>query len=221
MHIYSLPIHICPLPRRTSFGMEVYLGGEEAENGVDRDLTELEVFLLDVSRRIDGMNGHCDRVAKLAANLALRLGLASEMVFDVRKAGFLHDVGKIAVSASILKKPGALTAEEWHVVRQHPVVGEKLCAGVPGLASVLPIIRHHHERFDGSGYPDGLRGSRIPLAARVLQIADVFDALTEERSYKPAFTPFLALEIMESEVARGFWDPELFAEFQPTVLVVD
>jgi len=220
MHYYSWPVHVCPLPRRGVNDVEIFLGSNKAVDGRTPNSTELEVFLLDVSRRIDGMSGHCDRVAALAAELAISIGLTAEEVVDIRKSGFLHDVGKMAVPASILKNPGVLTAEEWRIMRHHPVVGEKLCAQVPGLASVLPLIRHHHERFDGSGYPDNLRGDSIPLGARVLQIADIFDALTEKRVYKPALSSFEALEIMEMEVAKGWWDVDLFNEFQPVVLSI-
>jgi len=115
----------------------------------------------------------------------------------------VHDVGKVAVPDAILLKPGRLTDEEWKVMREHPVVGEQICAPLKSFRLVLPIIRHHHEKLDGSGYPDGLRGSEIPLTARVLQIVDVYDALTTVRPYKSALSVSEALTTIEDEVAKS------------------
>jgi putative two-component system response regulator len=113
-----------------------------------------------------------------------------------------------------LLKPGRLTEEEWKVIREHPVVGERICAPLKSFRLVLPIIRHHHEKLDGSGYPDGLRGDAIPVTARVLQIVDVYDALTTERPYKKAFPVSDALQTMKEEVAKGWWDPQIFEQFE-------
>jgi putative two-component system response regulator len=118
------------------------------------------------------------------------------------------------VPDSILLKPGRLTEEEWKVIREHPVVGERICAPLKSFRLVLPIIRHHHEKLDGSGYPDGLRGDAIPVTARVLQIIDVYDALTTERPYKKAFSTADALLIMKEEVVKGWWDPYIFEQFE-------
>ena len=126
----------------------------------------------------------------------------------------MHDIGKIAVPDSILLKPSKLSEEEWKLVREHPVVGERICAPLKSFRWVLPIIRHHHEKFDGSGYPDGLRGQSIPITARTLQIVDVYDALTTKRSYKRAFSPSEALKMMKEEVARGWWDSDIFGQFE-------
>ena len=120
------------------------------------------------------------------------------------------------VNAGILK-PAKLTADEWTLIREHPVVGERICAPLKSFRSVLPIIRHHHEKFDGSGYPDKLRGDDIPITARVLQIVDVYDALTTERPYKKAFSITDALQTMKEEVAKGWWDPHIFDEFERLV----
>jgi putative two-component system response regulator len=129
----------------------------------------------------------------------------------------VHDVGKIAIPDAILLKPGRLTAEEWTLIKEHPVVGERICAPLKSFRMVLPIIRHHHEKFDGSGYPDGLRGEAIPVTARVLQVVDVYDALTTERPYKKAFSVTEALQTMREEVAKGWWDPHIFAQFEQLV----
>jgi putative two-component system response regulator len=129
----------------------------------------------------------------------------------------VHDIGKVAVPDAILLKPGRLTEEEWKVMREHPTVGERICAPLKSFRLVLPIIRHHHEKYDGSGYPDGLRGDAIPVAARVLQIVDVYDALTNERPYKKAFSTADALQTMKEEVAKGWWDPQIFDQFNQLV----
>ena len=123
-------------------------------------------------------------------------------------------MGKVAVPDAILLKPSRLTEEEWKVMREHPVVGERICTPLKSFRLVLPIIRHHHEKFDGSGYPDGLRGTEIPLTARVLQIVDVYDALTTVRPYKRALLVSEAITTMEAEVAKGWWDRDIFHAFK-------
>jgi putative two-component system response regulator len=114
-------------------------------------------------------------------------------------------------------KPGKLSEQEWKLIREHPVVGERICAPLKSFRLVLPIIRHHHEKLDGSGYPDGLQGDAIPITARILQIVDVYDALTTERPYKRAFSITDALQIMKEEVAKGWWDPHIFEQFERLV----
>jgi putative two-component system response regulator len=135
----------------------------------------------------------------------------------LRRSGVVHDIGKVAVPDAILLKPGPLTPEEWAVMREHPVVGERICAPLKSFRLVLPVIRHHHEKMDGSGYPDGLRGEAIPLTARVLQIVDVFDALTTARPYKAALSAQEALQTMEEEVKKGWWDKNVLDEFRSLV----
>ena len=110
-----------------------------------------------------------------------------------------------------------MTEAEWKLMQEHPVVGERICEPLKSFRLVLPIIRHHHEKLDGSGYPDGLRGDAIPVTARVLQIVDVYDALTTERPYKKAFTITDALQTMKQEVAKGWWDVHVFGEFERLV----
>src|SRR5712691_9860824 len=125
----------------------------------------------------------------------------------------LHDIGKVGIPDAILFKRGLLSEAEWQVMRQHTLRGEEICRTMKTLAPVLPIIRSHHERWDGSGYPDGLQGEAIPLLARILQVADIYDALTTARPYKPAFSHPHALEIMLEEARRGWRDPELVPLF--------
>src|SRR5208282_2613208 len=147
-----------------------------------------------------------------------KLGLPEEEIKALRRAGIVHDIGKVAVPDSILLKPGPLSADQIEIMRKHPVVGERICAPLRTFHLVLPIIRHHHERHDGSGYPDGLRGSEIPLTAAILQLADVYDALTTDRPYRAAMPRDAALDTMEAEATRGWWDRELFAAFSTMVL---
>ena len=125
------------------------------------------------------------------------------------RGGYLHDVGKVGIPDSILFNPGPLTEEEWVIMRSHTTRGEDICRHLKSLQPVLPIIRSHHEHFDGSGYPDGLRGKHIPLLARVMQIADIYDALVSPRSYKPAYSPDKALKTILEETARGWRDPQV------------
>jgi cyclic di-GMP phosphodiesterase len=140
--------------------------------------------------------------------------LTDEQLTALRRGGFLHDIGKVAVPDSILRKPGALTGEEMEIMKMHTVVGEGICSPLRTLRLVLPIIRHHHEKLDGSGYPDGLKGDQIPLTARVLQIVDIYDALTTERPYNHgAMSGQEALATMEQGVKKGWWDSDLFNEF--------
>src|SRR6267143_591749 len=145
------------------------------------ELERAESVLFTLARSIEGKDpythGHCERLAEYSARLGEQLNLPEEQLVALRRAGIVHDVGKVAIPDAILLKPGRLTPEEWIIIREHSVIGERICAPLKSFRLVLPIIRHHHEKLDGSGYPDGLRGGAIPVAARVLQIVDVYDAL--------------------------------------------
>lgn len=160
--------------------------------------------------------GHCQRVADYATMLAAAIGFQGRDLTWLRMGAFLHDVGKMAVPPEVLNKPGALTAEEWELMRQHPVVGDEIVAEMKFPWDIRPIVRNHHERWDGGGYPDGLRGEEIPLTARILCVADVFDALTTARSYRPAMGREEALAIMERDAGKIF-DPHLFRIFRTLV----
>jgi putative two-component system response regulator len=157
--------------------------------------------------------GHCERLAVRAADLGHHLGMDDDSIIALRRGGYLHDLGKIAVPDEILKKGSDLTTEEWNVIKQHPITGENICKPLRSLRLVLPIIRHHHEHSDGSGYPDGLVAANIPVLPRILQVVDVYDALRTARSYKPPLTHEQAAQTMRDEARRGFWDAELVAEY--------
>ncbi|HWE41213.1 MAG TPA: HD domain-containing phosphohydrolase [Gemmatimonadaceae bacterium] len=156
--------------------------------------------------------GHCERVSKYACALAERAGFHAITMFWFRVGALLHDVGKIVVPTAILNKPGPLTEEERRIMERHALAGAELLSDVEFPWDVLPIIRNHHERWDGRGYPDRLAGEDIPLAARILCIADVYDALTTDRPYRKGFTREKALAIMAADA--GAFDPALFTEFR-------
>ena len=168
---------------------------------------------LGVEAKDPALEGHCARLAHYGTALGRALGLDAGALEALRRGGVLHDVGKIGVPDAILFKPGPLTPDEWKVMREHPVIGERICQPLKSLQAVLPIIRHHHERWNGSGYPDGLAGQAIPLTARILQVADVFDALTTARPYREPLAPARAFELLRTEAAQGFWDGELVETF--------
>jgi putative nucleotidyltransferase with HDIG domain len=185
-----------------------------------RRLGELEAKFLEIvaewgasiESKDNYTSGHCDRVADYACNLARMAGLDHETLFWFRAGALLHDVGKLIVPSTILNKPGPLTAEERALMERHPAAGEKMLAGIEFPWDVKPMIRNHHERWDGAGYPDRLAGEAIPLSARILCIADVWDALVTDRPYRKAFTRERAREIMQADVGTAF-DPALFKLF--------
>ena len=175
--------------------------------------TVLFTLALSVEAKDPYTNDHCDRLARLSVALGEKLGLTQEQLKALHRGGILHDLGKIGIPDAILLKPGPLNDVERAVVREHPAIGERICRPLKSLRLVLPIIRHHHERWDGSGYPDGLAGEAIPLTARVLQVVDVYDALTTERPYKSAYSHDQACAIMREETTKGWWDSGMVEAF--------
>lgn len=168
---------------------------------------------LSVESRDPYTEGHCERLARDAAEMGRHLALDEESIVALRRGGYLHDLGKIAVPDEILKKGSNLTPSEWEIMKKHPVTGETICRPLKSLRLVLPIIRHHHEHSDGSGYPDGLRRNEIPLLPRILQVVDVYDALRTARPYKPALSHDQSAITMREESRSGLWDAELVSEF--------
>lgn len=168
---------------------------------------------LAVEARDPYTEGHCDRLSRYGSDLGSHLRLDEESVTALKRGGVLHDLGKIRIPDDILKKGSNLTAEEWAIIKQHPIIGENICKPLKSLRAVLPIIRSHHEHWNGSGYPDGLRAHDIPLLARILQVVDVYDALRTERPYKQALSHDESRLRMEDEARAGLWDRELVREF--------
>jgi putative two-component system response regulator len=185
------------------------------------ELDNAETVLLSLALSIEAKDpyteGHCDRLSKYSVALAEKLGLPEDLRVALRRGGLIHDIGKLAVPESILLKPGPLTSEERKIMEQHTIAGERICAPLRSFRHVLPIIRHHHEKQDGSGYPDGLKGAEVPLTARILQITDIYDALTTDRPYRKALPLEKAFAIMREEVKRGWWDGSILDEFETAV----
>jgi putative two-component system response regulator len=212
---------------RQAGAAEVWGTCTSLEEGLSRvhSLLELNSYIdeqaksvvLSLARSIEAKDslhgGHSDRIAAYALQLGEAIGLQEQELQEMRIACLLHDIGKVAVPDSILLKPGPLDTEEMRIVRQHPVIGERICAPLKSLRGILPVIRHHHERMDGSGYPDGLFGEQIPMKARILQIADVYDALTTDRPYRTALSSEEALQILGHEVMQGRLEASLVGKF--------
>jgi len=177
------------------------------------DLDSAEAVILSLARTVEARDpnteGHCERLAAYAVRLGEALGLRDDDLSALYRGGFLHDVGKIAIPDSVLLKPGPLTREEHDLVKRHTLVGDELCSQLRALRPVRPIVRHHHERQDGSGYPDGLAGDQIPLLAQIAGVVDVYDALTTPRPYKKALAPSEALALLRGEALDGLHQIEL------------
>jgi cyclic di-GMP phosphodiesterase len=157
--------------------------------------------------------GHCERLANYATMLGVDLRLGASDLDLLNRGAFLHDIGKIATPDRVLLKQGRLTSEEFAVMKQHPGVGDNLCRGVRSLEGVRPIIRSHHERLDGRGYPDGLSGKAIPLLAQIVSVVDVFDALTTDRPYRKALATTAAYAILAEEASAGWCPVKLVEQF--------
>ncbi len=185
------------------------------------ELDSAEQMVFSIARAVEARDrdtgDHCERLAHLGVRLGERMGLGAEQLKALRRGGFLHDLGKIGVPDAVLLKPGPLTDDEWQVMKRHVEIGVEICSPLRTLQPVLPLIRHHHERWDGSGYPDGLAGEDIPLIARVFQVVDVYDALTNDRCYRRALRPDEALEVLRDETALGHWDPLVVDQFRAMV----
>ncbi len=194
---------------------ELHFAPRREASVLPHDDTEAILFALAqaVEQRDRHTANHCERMAFIGVALGVMMGLERASLLTLYRGGFLHDIGKVGIPDSILFKPGKLTAEEWVIMRTHTTRGVEICRHMHSLQPVIPLIRHHHERWDGSGYPDGLRSDQIPLLARVLQLADIYDALTSPRPYKPPYKPAEALSIIGKETELGWRDPELVGRF--------
>jgi putative two-component system response regulator len=185
-------------------------------------LDESESILFSVAKSVEerdpDLGLHCQRLALMGAAMGIALGLPAIDILNLQRGGYLHDIGKIGVPDRILFKPGPLSPDEWEVMKSHCERGERICSCMKSLAPVLPIIRHHHEKWDGSGYPDGLKGDQIPLLARIVQLADIYDALTTERPYKRAYSSEEAIGLIHEGRDKGWRDPylvEVFSDLLP------
>ncbi|MGD8483731.1 MAG: response regulator [Thioalkalispiraceae bacterium] len=194
----------------------------ELVNRVDRaarqkrltdQLDDTESVLFALARMVEAKDkvtgDHCGRLMHNAVVFGKKLGLSYDELDALRRGGVLHDIGKVGIPDKILLKEGKLTDDEWQIMKQHTVIGAKLCSGLSSMKKTVDIIRHHHERWDGSGYPYGLSGYDIPLIARVFQIVDIYDALASARPYKKAFSKEKIITIFEEETNKGWRDPEL------------
>jgi putative two-component system response regulator len=190
---------------------------------LNEDLDHAEQVLFSIARTVESRDpntgDHCERLVKLGKAFGEFLGLSRTEIRDLMWGGYLHDIGKVGIPDAILLKPGKFTPEEWKIMQQHVLIGEKICQPLRTMRGVIPIIRCHHERWDGTGYPDGLAGDQIPFLAQVFQVIDIYDALTRERPYKKAFTPEEALTILEEETAKGWRNPDLVQKFKEFIQI--
>ncbi|BAY16465.1 response regulator receiver modulated metal dependent phosphohydrolase [Nostoc sp. HK-01] len=184
---------------------------------LNEDLDHAEQVLFSIARAIESRDpntgDHCERLVTLGQNFGEYLNLSRSQLRDLMWGGYLHDIGKVGIPDAVLLKNEQLTLEDWEMMQQHVLIGEKICQPLRSMRGVIPIIRHHHERWNGSGYPDGLKSNEIPFLAQVFQLIDIYDALTSERPYKRAFSPAEALSVMWEETQAGWRNPELMQRF--------
>jgi putative two-component system response regulator len=206
---FTKPVHLRELRARLRALIRLKRVVEELEQAENMITT----LALTIEARDTYTAGHCVRLATYAMELGEELGLGTEEVGALRLGGFLHDLGKIKVPDTVLLKPGPLNGDEWRMIREHPDAGDRLALPMRTLALVRPIIRHHHERMDGRGYPDKLTGEEIPLLARVMSVLDVYDALRTRRPYKPGLDEAEALRLLHEGARTGQLDAEIVRVF--------
>jgi len=189
---------------------------------LNEDLDHAEQVLFSIAMSIESRDpntgGHCERLVKLGQAFGEYLNLSRYQIRDLMWGGYLHDIGKVGIPDAVLLKKGQLTPEDWQIMKQHVLIGEKICQPLRSMRGVIPIIRHHHERWDGSGYPDRLKGDDIPYLAQVFQLIDIYDALTSERPYKDAMTREQALSMMLKEADSGWRNAKLVQQFAKFIL---
>lgn len=181
------------------------------------DLDNSENILFSLAEALEAKDiytsGHSERVSSHSVEIAKRMSFSARDIEIIRKGGLLHDIGKIGVREDILLKPGRLTDEEMEHVKSHPKRGFDICQPLKSLEEALPCIRSHHERYDGGGYPDGLKGDKIPLMGQILAVADSFDAMSTDRPYRTALPKKTAIKILEDEIDSGQWNPDIVKLF--------
>lgn len=184
---------------------------------LNEDLDHAEQVLFSIARAVESRDpntgDHCERLVSIGKAFGEYIQLSRAEIRNLMWGGYLHDIGKVGIPDAVLLKKGPFTPEEREIMNLHVTIGEKICKPLRTMRGVIPIIRYHHERWDGSGYPDGLIGNEIPYLAQVFQIIDIYDALTSERPYKRAFTPAEALEIIDQETKKGWRNPKLIQQF--------
>jgi putative two-component system response regulator len=180
---------------------------------LDSAASIIQTLAVMIEARDGYTEGHCHRMANYATALGRRLGLGDEDLRTLHRGGFLHDIGMLAIPDVVLRKTGILEPEEYELVKSHTTVGDALCSNLRSLQAVRPIVRHHHERVDGSGYPDGLSGDQIPLLAQIISVVDVFDAVTTQRPYQQAKPTDEAVDLLREQVRRGWRRSDLVEQF--------
>lgn len=185
------------------------------------DLDSAASIITTLAEMIEGRDGytdgHCYRIANHATALGRAMGMPDDDLQTLYRGGFLHDIGMLAIPDDLLRRAGALDPDEYERIKSHTVIGDSLCVNLRSLQAVRPIVRHHHERLDGSGYPDGLHGEQIPLIAQIIGIVDVFDAVTNRRPYQLARSPAEAIEVLRQQVHRGWRGADLVERFADIV----
>ena len=181
------------------------------------ELERAETMVMSLARTVEARDpytdGHCHRLADYGSRLGRQIGLPDEDVEALYRGGYLHDVGKIGIPDAVLLKPGRLTPEEFAVMQRHTKIGEHLCGNLRSLSLVRPIIQHHHERLDGRGYPQGLKGDMVPLLAQIIAVVDTYDAITTSRPYRSALPREHAFDELEADARSGALNPDLVTEF--------
>ena len=184
---------------------------------LNEDLDHAEKVLFSIARAIESRDSntgnHCERLVATSKAFGKFLALTRIQIRDLQWGSYLHDIGKVGIPDAVLLKAGKLNPEEGEIMKQHVLIGVQICQPLRTMQGVIPIIRHHHERWDGSGYPDGLVGKEIPYLAQVFQLIDIYDALTSERPYKRALTQEEALFVMAEETDKGWRNPKLMQQF--------
>ena len=206
---FPKPVDFAELRARVAALLRVKLLLDQLE----RAENVITTLALTIEARDSYTSGHCERLARYAVAVGQALGVDKASLRALRLGGYLHDLGKITVPDGILLKQGPLEPAEMERMREHPTVGADLVVGLRSLEAVRPIMRHHHEKWNGSGYPDGLKGEAIPLGARIIAVVDVYDALHTMRPYKPALPHEEAVAILLEETDAGFWDPRVVRTF--------